>query len=151
MMLVVPLVSTFVSSALIISSSTLAADGRYRFNGPSRAELEATLTSERFDDSCEGPGPGESCPPINILRVFVRAPRCSPWPSPAPTGGSSVRLVRCRYLVSEGIFNSKRSRLRWQPEAAVLRWAGYRDICLVGEKKFGDYCGSNWTVEAMLP
>ena len=136
-------------SSLTLLGSALLTDGSPRRITPSRSELELTLTSSRFDDSCMGTRPGDACPPINIYRVFVQKPICARWHGPMRNGEPAARLVRCRYLAAVGTSSSKRSQLPWFREAAILRWESYRDFCLQGERKRGGFCGSNWVVETL--
>ena len=136
--------------SLSLLGDALPADGNPGRITPSRTELEIALTVSRFDDGCLGPGPDDACPPINTQRVFVRRVNCAPWRGPPEDGKPAARLVRCRYLAAAGAYSSKRSRLRWLRETALLKWEGYRDLCFEGESKRGGYCGSSWTVESLI-
>jgi len=67
---------------------------------PTAQAIGIALTLDRFSDACEGPGPDEGCPMINIYRVLVRDPHCEPRPTPATDNryyAEPLAAVACRF------------------------------------------------------
>ncbi len=116
---------------------------------PSPSELQSALTADRYNAECEGPGPGESCPPINIYRVVTQSERCrrierSQQPSHVPR--STRHRVFCRFESAVATAN-QRTNLVWQIDEARLSLEPVSRVCLADRSRASSLCRRHWRVD----
>lgn len=116
---------------------------------PSPSELQSALTADRYSADCQGPGPGEGCPPINIYRVVTQSEYCrrigrSPQPSQARR--ATRHQVFCRFESAVATAN-QRTNLVWQIDEARLSLEPDSLTCLADRSRPSSLCRLHWRVD----
>ena len=111
---------SFFALLLFISADTSASVLRPKVE-PSREEIGRALTFDRFDDSCNGLGPSDACPPININHVMVRSPQCrAVRPAErARFGITTEDALFCRFK-SGIVWGNMSEPKRWRNDSALI-------------------------------
>jgi hypothetical protein len=88
----------------------------------SRKEIESALTFDRFDDSCQGPGPDDGCPMVNIDHVRIRGQKCDAL-RPAQIVSQGIRAAiafSCRFESGTVSISQEGPPRKWHRDRAVI-------------------------------
>ena len=110
------------TSIFLIAVSSVGRPVLADHSPPSRHEIASAMTFDRFDDSCNGPGPDADCPIVNVYRFVVRNVRCGPA-SEHDREKYGVRVASAfRYNFKSQIttYRTKPDPARWQDDSAVI-------------------------------